>query len=323
MLPELSSIGNDQETIQQPIFNPSDPLSAVQGGGGESGGFTGSEASVSSRRLRGRRQGVYWMGTIPHYGFTPYLPGMVRYIKGQLELGVDQQYLHWQLLVVTQRKCSLAQLRECFGPWHFELTRSKAAEGYVWKEATRVDGTQFELGSKPFDRSNADDWELIWNYACTGQILSIPADIRIRSYSTLRRIGEAYMEPSPMQRSCTVLWGRTHTGKSHRAYEEAGMGCYFKDPRTKFWCGYRGQKHVVINEFRGAIDISHLLNWTDWYPCSFEVKGGAVPSCVEKFWITSNIPPESWWPDVDRQTVDAFLRRVRVIEMNEVFVFPS
>jgi len=33
---------------------------------------------------------------------------------------------------------------------HWELSRSDAAAEYVWKEDTRVPGTQFEFGSRPF-----------------------------------------------------------------------------------------------------------------------------------------------------------------------------
>jgi len=62
-----------------------------------------------------------------------------------------------------------------------------------------------------------------------------------------------------MVRTCWVYWGRTGTGKSRRAWDEAGVDAYPKDPRTKFWCGYFGQANVIIDEFRGGIDVAHLL----------------------------------------------------------------
>jgi len=34
--------------------------------------------------------------------------------------------------------------------------------------------------------------------------------------------------------------------------------------------GYRGQEHVVFDEFRGGIDISHVLRWFDRYPVIVE-----------------------------------------------------
>lgn len=258
-----------------------------------------------------RRQGTIWLATVPHYGFTPWLPPGIAYIKGQLERG-DGGFLHWQLIFHCTRKQSIRSLRELFGPYHYELTRSAAAEDYVWKEDTRVEGTQFELGNRPLRRNNSNDWELIWSAAKSGDFSSIPADVRIRSYFALRAIRAEFLLPVGMERTCYVYWGRTGTGKSRKAWDNAGMEGYPKDPRTKFWCGYSGQKNVVIDEFRGGIDISHVLRWLDRYPVRVEIKGSSVPLCAETFWITSNTHPSEWWPDLDRATLDAFMRRVQV-----------
>jgi len=261
-----------------------------------------------------RRQGLYWILTIPHHFFTPYpIPDAV-WSRGQLEIG-EGGFCHWQLVVGFAKKKSLASLRSLFGQeCHAELTRSAAADEYVWKEETRVQGTQFEFGSKPLNRNDAKDWDQIWDLAVAGDILSIPSDIRIRHYSTIRRICSDYANPIGMERRCLVFWGATGTGKSRRAWAEAGDEAYAKDPRSKFWCGYRGQENVVIDEFRGGIDISHLLRWLDRYPVSVEIKGSSTPLCAEVFWITSNIHPNDWYPDLDLATRGALVRRMVITE---------
>lgn len=104
-------------------------------------------------------------------------------------------------------------------------------------------------------------------------------------------------------------------GKSRLAWEEAGMDAYPKDPRTKFWCGYRDHEHVVIDEFRGGIDIAHMLRWLDRYPVIVEVKGGAQVLKAKKVWITSNLEPKFWYPDADAATVDALMRRLNIVNM--------
>ena len=124
-----------------------------------------------------------------------------------------------------------------------------------------------------------------------------------------------------MARKATVLVGPTGTGKSLRASREAGEHAYYKDPRSKFWCGYQGESNVIIDEFRGAIDISHLLRWLDRYPVYVETKGSSTPLSATEYWITSNLPPERWYPELDESTLSALLRRMTVIEMNEPFVF--
>lgn len=250
------------------------------------------------------------MLTIPHHGFTPYLPNGVLYIKGQLETG-DSGYLHWQLMVVTP-KCRGNKIKSIFGDYHIELTRSNAASDYVWKEETRVAGTQFELGQLPLSRGRSHDWERIRELAIQNNLAEIPADVYVRNYNSLRRIATDHLQPVAMERSCSVFWGRTGTGKSRRAWEEAGLDAYPKNPRSKFWDGYKSHEHVVMDEFRGGIDIAYLLIWLDRYPVIVEIKGSSVVLRATHIWITSNLDPRLWYPDADEETKDALLRRLNI-----------
>lgn len=104
-----------------------------------------------------------------------------------------------------------------------------------------------------------------------------------------------------------------------RAWEEAGLQAYAKDPRSKWWCGYQGQVNVVLDEFRGGVDISHLLRWFDRYPCTVETKGASRPLVAEKIWVTSNLDPRQWYPDLDEETVSALLRRLNITHFNYFF----
>lgn len=142
--------------------------------------------------------------------------------------------------------------------------------------------------------------------------MEIPSDVRVCCYRTIRNIAADYARPISMERVCHVFWGATGTGKSRRAWEEAGVEAYPKDPRTKFWCGYQGQEHVVVDEFRGGIDISHLLRWLDRYPVIVEVKGSSICLSATTIWITSNVNPREWYPDLDEPSRNALMRRLRV-----------
>ena len=200
------------------------------------------------------------MLTVPQHQFVPYLPPGVAYLRGQLETG-EGGFIHWQLLVVFERSVRLGKVREVFGPFHAELTRSEAALEYVWKEDTRVAGTQFEMGALKHKRNSKRDWDSIWDLAKQGQFEDIDKSVMVCHYRAIKSIRQDYLSPSPMERSVVVFWGATGTGKSRRAWDEAGVSAYPKDPRSKFWDGYTGQEHVVIDEFRGSIDVAHLLRW--------------------------------------------------------------
>lgn len=260
-------------------------------------------------------QGRYWIGTIAvDSGWTPptSLPDSVSWIKGQREVG-EGGFHHWQLYASFSRAVRRTAVKSCFANvGHWELSRSVAAEAYVWKEDTRVSGTQFELGAKPFKRNSAVDWERVLDSAKKGDFSTIPADVQIKHYASLRRIAADFATPIAQERSCKVFWGKTGTGKSKLAWEEAGLQAYSKPPLTKWWCGYSGEQHVIIDEFRGVLSISHLLRWLDRYPVRVEAKGTSMPLRATHFWITSNLSPDDWYPEADDETKAALRRRLNI-----------
>lgn len=148
---------------------------------------------------------------------------------------------------------------------------------------------------------------------------SIPSEIYIRYYGNLHKIRADSQEPTFRSIECFVFWGATGTGKSHSAWERAGSTAYSKDPRSKFWCGYKDQQVVIIDEFRGAIDVSHLLRWLDKYPCRIETKGSSRVLVANTFYITSNLHPNDWYPDLDQETKSALKRRLNVTNFLNFF----
>lgn len=110
-----------------------------------------------------------------------------------------------------------------------------------------------------------------------------------------------------------VYWGDSGTGKSRRAWFEAlqeSDDVYIKNPNTKWWDGYRGQSHVIIDEFTGRVDISYIQTWLDRYPALVEVKGSTVPLQATRVWITSNVDPSIWYPDLNPAQRIALRRRL-------------
>lgn len=275
---------------------------------------TGGSAGPAQRTYA---QGKYWLLTVPVHLFIPHLPLGVKAIKGQLEIGSETGYRHWQLVVCFELKCRLRKVKEIFGDEiHAELSRSPAANLYVWKEDTAVAQTRFQLGTFPLSKANKDDWEQIWQAAKEGHLDAIPPDVRLRYFGAILRVHQQYLAPVAIERTAVVYWGSTGVGKSRRAWSEAGiLDAYPKDPRSKFWDGYRGQLHVVIDEFRGGIDIAHLLRWLDRYPVIVEVKGSSTICRVAKYWITSNLHPRDWYPGLDSETYLALERRLEIVHM--------
>lgn len=268
-------------------------------------------------------QARYWMLTIPRDRFQPcrfdWGQAGVDWACGQCEKGTETGYEHWQFICHFQKKIRLRGVRKIFGPHHAEPTRSESATSYVTKENTRIEGTQFEFGRKPVSRARQTDWDNIRRSAQLGKLEEIPSDVFVRNYTSLKKIATDHMKFEGMERQCFVFWGDTHCGKSHRAWQEAGLTAFPKISTTKFWCGYQNHEHVVIDEFRGDISITHLLKWTDKWPVCVETKHGAIPFCAKKIWITSNLHPKDWYPNLDQKTLQALLRRLTITHFSQPF----
>lgn len=114
-----------------------------------------------------------------------------------------------------------------------------------------------------------------------------------------------------------VYWGPTGTGKTRKAMEHEDV--FLWDPCSpEWWCGYEGEKILVIDEFgRGSLPIKRLLRLLDGYQCKLPIKGGCTYAEWTKVIITSNTNPDEWYTGANVEHVEAFKRRVtRIIYMN-------
>lgn len=172
------------------------------------------------------------------------------------------------------------------------------------------------MPADPADRG-ADErqrWEDAWASAKLGLIDAIPADIRVRQYSTLRRIERDYMPPVARLGGPCGLWihGLAGCGKT-RLVLDTYPDLYPK-PRNTWWDGYQREPVVLIDDF-DRFDVKlggQLKHWADAYPFIGEIKGGSVKIRPTMVIVTSQYTIEEIW--TDQETRDALLRRFVVKE---------
>lgn len=288
-------------------------------------------AGRGGRGGRGRGQGRqpkarYWLATIRAADWEPptELPEGIEYIGGQKERGEGENgYEHWQLIICVKTQQTLSRVKELIGSSsaHLEVTRSEAARDYAFKEETRIEGTQFSLGQYPFRRNAKVDWNEVLESAKKGRFDDIDAGVRIRNYASLKRIFQDSQVPATIRRHVEihVLFGDAGTGKTHTCWEKVeAMGLsvgdvYIKQGSTKWWCGYRGQKVVIMDDFMGKLDLGDLKTWTDIWPAAAEEKGGRVTLVFDTMYITSNRHPRLWYPDEPQPEQQALMRRITTL----------
>lgn len=139
---------------------------------------------------------------------------------------------------------------------------------------------------------------------------------------TLREI---YMEDEAHRRyeegkspEVIVHWGETRTGKSRLVWEGRNRDVFKIRAEKKQWFdGYTHQKILLIEEFRGQMDVSFFLDITDRYPVHVEIKGGWTWLCIDTIYICTNMDPDDWYIGEDARTREAVKRRLTKIEKFE------
>lgn len=112
-----------------------------------------------------------------------------------------------------------------------------------------------------------------------------------------------------------VHWGKTGTGKTRKPYEE---GAYlFDDYENGWWDGYDGESVICLDEFYGGIKFSSLLRWLDGYQLRLKIKGGFTYAQWSKVYITSNVEPSQWYPNIVDERKNALMRRFSEIKKFE------
>jgi len=210
---------------------------------------------------------------------------------------------------------------------HLEIARGDSEENKVY---CSKENNFFEKGDCPVSNGGTREkrnWEQVYESAKSNDFSSIPADCLVRYYGNLKRIAvdnAVNLERNDLVVNC--YWGGTALGKTRRSWHEAraeGVDVYVKDSSTKWWDSYRGQTCVIIDEFDGKIGITRLLRWFDRYPMFVETKGSSMPLQATKFWITSNIDPNNWFPDASADQLSALRRRMNIVHFLGEWIPPT
>jgi hypothetical protein len=179
----------------------------------------------------------------------------------------------------------------------------------------RKEGDVFEYGTLPERRSGSrSDLSALYSAIRAGKSKREIIEEHFAAYSrATRAANEAFVLFAP-GRDWTpetyVYWGSTGTGKTRRAYDEAGMDPYIH-PGGMWFDGYSGHSAVIFDDFGGSeFKLTYLLKLLDRYPMRVPIKGGFVNWVPRKIFITSNYSVQDWYPHAKEEHKKALLRRI-------------
>ncbi|MFQ8799547.1 MAG: viral replication protein [Dysosmobacter sp.] len=249
---------------------------------------------------------------------------------------------HTHIFLFSPSPMRFSTVKNRFSTAHIEKAygSAKTNRAYILKEGrwadtdkaeTSVSGTFEEWGDLPAEKEEEapEMFKLIQDLRAGKSVMEIIEDnpklaFRIREIETLRQaILEEKYSAENRALEVTYLYGASGTGKTRGIFEKHDRKsiCRITDYGGKNgvrFDAYHCQDVLVLEEFHSQIPISAMLNYLDIYPLTLPARYTDRIACYTKVYITSNIPLEEQYRDIQRyqmETWRAFLRRVQnVIE---------
>lgn len=256
------------------------------------------------------------------------LPDSVSYIVWSLECGENGTF-HYQgylelVKQVESKDAGPIKMILGYPGAHIEKRRGTAREAadYCKKlDETHIDGP-WEFGEishsgmsdcSKLEKEEQNAWIDDLRIGAK-QLSAVPADL-IRACPMAIKMALT-MAPLVRREKVDIYYieGPTGIGKTYNIFERFPKAYRPIVSGDKVWFdGYDGEDTLLLDELRGNIKMSFLLQLLDPYPLKVEVKGGMVAAKWTRVFITTNTPPEKWYPHLateDPRTFSALLRRI-------------
>lgn len=268
------------------------------------------------------------------------------YIIYQLEQGVEKTPHYQGLVYWKEAKTRSSTMKNLNIPKGAEVQPAKNLErsilysekktgwwfeGIVYDEMPKVGGNPckphwseqleqpIEQGKRPIGQGSRNDMETIKQMLDDG----VPYhEIEQQHFKTCARYSKYFLDyrNRSIQNRCTkptikILYGKSGTGKSRWALKNYpnAYNLHCCNGGSSIWFdGYNLEDTIIIDEFYGQIQIDMLLKLLNSYqPFTGQIKGGSTKVVAHTFIITSNSPPNEWYPKNTKfETLNALYRRI-------------
>jgi len=249
----------------------------------------------------------------------------ISYLVWSLECG-ERGNIHWQMYVEFNTPVTIGGIKKIFGNNTIHIERRKGTAKQAADYCKKNDDTHlagpWELGEISHQGVDLEArMEREDEITVIGKLARGEMHLKDAPYDLIRGcpagIKMAMTLAPPIRRKQVDIYyieGETGIGKTYGIFKMFPDAYRPVIAGEKLWFdGYNGEKTLLLDELRGNIKLSYLLQILDPYPLKVEIKGGTVNAEWERVFITTNTPPEKWYPRVsaeDPKTFEALLRRI-------------
>lgn len=255
--------------------------------------------------------------TIENYErITKKFSDLCNYIVIGKEIGKESKLPHLQGYAELSKQTRFGTIKKWLNNAHIEARKGtpKQASDYCKK-----DGDFIEIGKISNQGGRTDLKEFVSevrNGKLNHDLIDSHTNIMCRYHKFANQIRTAKCEKMAIENHqkgivSEVIWGKPGSGKTRSIYDLYDeKDVYAPDLSTSnlWWDGYTGQKILLLDDFYGQIKYSYMLRLLDRYKIQLQIKGGFTYKAWEKVFITSNDPPELWYPNILKKS--ALKRRI-------------
>lgn len=274
-----------------------------------------------------------WILTLPadEYDEDYVTEKLSKYVYvGQLELGGKTEYLHWQIYIENPQGIRFSTLRNKFPKGHFEKRRGSKLEAYNYVTKTEtsqgvsIKNGEIDTADNQGERNDIYSLRsaiLFEDVTSDDLILTDPRAARYSNYlRELEQIWKAKKNKNSLRTDieCRYLWGPAGCGKTRLAFETFGGDAYRVTDYQHPWDSYNDEQTIILDEFRGQLEFSFMLNALDIYPLRLPCRYRDRWANFRTVWVLSNVPLIDQYPNARGYNFAAFARRFSSVDKMEL-----
>lgn len=236
--------------------------------------------------------------------------GKVSYVVIGSEVG-ESGTPHFQGYVELKGQMDFHIVHEMLRKAHIEIRWGTAQQA---ADYCRKDGAFIEWGTISAQGERTDIHmvaEMIRDKYSMLEIASTYPIQYIKYFKGIWALQAALIEPRNEVPTVKVYCGPTGTGKSYKARSWLPEAYIWHPQQGQWFDGYRGEKQVIFEEFRGQIPFGMVLSLLDRYCCKVQYKGGVTEFAATEIAFTSPVSPSEWYLSLgENDRLDQLLRRI-------------